>query len=147
MRNNAGDNDEVTTGNRTLPLLGNFFRDQHGSCLSNKCIDRDIDSESFKKLPLTKHVYYSHIQLHPPPCVCAVSYTCSDSGNFFREVKYFAFITALKAVKTPDLVTTSGNLVVTLGRVSLSDDNFQNMMVSNSKKKWQEVNIGEWHKI
>ena len=134
MRNNVDDYGEVTTGNQKLPLLGNFFRGHHDRCLLNGCIDRDIDRESFKKSPLTKHVYYSHIQLHSPPCEITALYTCSDSGNFFEEVGYFAFIRAVKTVNTSDLVTTSGNLVVTLEQLSLSDDNFQEIMVTNSKK-------------
>jgi hypothetical protein len=115
MQNDTDGNDEVTTVNPKLPSWGNFFRGQQGVCLSNKSIGRDIDRESFRKLPLTKQVYYSHIQLHSPLRAYTDSYTRSDSGNFFEEVEYFAFIIDLKAAKTSDLVTISGNLVVTLG--------------------------------
>jgi hypothetical protein len=113
VRNNANVNAEVTTGNPKSPLWGNFFRWQQGVFLSNKCLDRDIDRGSFKKLPLTKQLYYSRTKLYSPLRAQTDSYTCSDSGNFLEEVEYFAFIPALKAANKSDLVTTCGNLVVT----------------------------------
>jgi hypothetical protein len=139
MRNNEDCYVKVTTGNPKLPLRGYFFRGQQGACLLNKCIDRDIDRESFTKLPLTKQVYYSQIQLHSPLRADTDSYTGSDSGNFFEELGYFAFIPYLKAVKMLDLVTTSGNSVVTLEPYFAELRQLSQNLGHKFLKKWQEV--------
>jgi hypothetical protein len=115
--NNADDNDEVTTCNPKLPLFGYFFRGPYGVSLSNKCIDIDIDKGSFKKLPLTKHVYYSNIQLPSLLCTRADSYTCFNSGNLFGAAHNTAFIPPFKASKTSDLVTASGNFSGNFGTI------------------------------
>lgn len=109
VRNNADDNGEVTTCNPKLPLFGYFFRGHYGVNLSNKCINIDIDKGSFKKLPLTKNVCYSNIQLPSIPCTRADSYKCSDSGNLFGAAHNTAFMPPFKASKTSDLVTASGD--------------------------------------